>query len=41
MQQGRPGALVDTGPRIREIDFTQFAMRVSTERYRCRDYAAR
>ena len=41
MQQGRPGVLVDRGPRIREIDFTQFTMRVSTERYRCRAYAAR
>lgn len=39
MTRSRPGALVDNGPLIREIDFAPFRMRVSTERYRCPDYA--
>lgn len=41
MENDRPGALVDNGPRIREIDFSSFAMRVSADRYRDRDNADR
>jgi phenylpropionate dioxygenase-like ring-hydroxylating dioxygenase large terminal subunit len=39
MTEPRPGALVDNGPLIAEIDFAPFRMRVSTERYWSEAYA--
>ena len=41
MAEARPGALVDHGALIREIDFAPFRMRVSTNRYWCREFAQR
>ena len=41
MGEARPGVLVDEGALIREIDFAPFRMRVSTDRYWCRDFAQR
>ncbi|MDG2004342.1 MAG: aromatic ring-hydroxylating dioxygenase subunit alpha [Novosphingobium sp.] len=37
----KPGECVDTAPFISEIDFTDFRMRVSTERYSCPEYNER
>lgn len=41
MQDEKPGRLVDDGPRIADIDFTGYRMRVPTDRYRSQDYAER
>ena len=41
MADQRPGATVDRAPFISELDFSQFRMRVSTERYTCPQYHAR
>ncbi|MCJ2185377.1 aromatic ring-hydroxylating oxygenase subunit alpha [Novosphingobium beihaiensis] len=41
MQDEKPGRLVDEGPRIADIDFTGYRMRVPTDRYRSRAYAER
>lgn len=41
MQPSRPGALIDHGALIREIDFAPFQMRVSTDRYYSPQYAQR
>ncbi|RZJ97717.1 MAG: aromatic ring-hydroxylating dioxygenase subunit alpha [Novosphingobium sp.] len=37
----RPGAVIDQGPLIAEIDFAAFAMRVSTARYHAADHHRR
>jgi phenylpropionate dioxygenase-like ring-hydroxylating dioxygenase large terminal subunit len=41
MMATRPGECVDNGPRIAEIDFAPFRMRVATDRYHARDYSDR
>jgi len=41
MADARPGAVIDNGPLIREIDFAPFRMTVSTDRYCDPDYHAR
>lgn len=39
MQDQKPGRLVDEGPRIKEIDFSGYRMRVATDRYYSPEYA--
>lgn len=41
MDTARPGECIDKGPLIPDVDFTPFRMRVSTERYRSREYHER
>jgi phenylpropionate dioxygenase-like ring-hydroxylating dioxygenase large terminal subunit len=41
MAATRPGACIDNGPLIAEIDFTPFQMRVATDRYHAPDYHLR
>ncbi len=41
METTKPGECVDTAPLISELDFSQFRMRVSTDRYSCPDHAKR
>ena len=37
----KPGEIVDRSPLSSDLDFSRFAMRVSTERYRSREYQER
>ncbi len=39
MQTARPGEWVDTGTRLSDIDFGQYPMRISTDRYTSREIA--
>ena len=41
MQTTRPGEWVETGLGLSDIDFDQLPMRIDTDRYRSRDFAAR
>lgn len=41
MLGAKPGRLVDEGPRIADIDFSGYRMRVPTDRYHAREYAER
>lgn len=41
MQTARPGEWVDTGPGLSDLDFDRYDMRVSTDRYTSREFAAR
>ncbi|MCT2399930.1 aromatic ring-hydroxylating oxygenase subunit alpha [Novosphingobium mangrovi (ex Huang et al. 2023)] len=41
MQRDKPGRLVDEGPRIAQIDFTGYRMRVPTDRYYSPEFAER
>jgi phenylpropionate dioxygenase-like ring-hydroxylating dioxygenase large terminal subunit len=41
MQTMRPGAWVDTGPGLADLDFDRYRMRISTDRYTSREYAER
>ena len=41
MQTARPGGWVDTGTALSEIDFDQYPMRISTDRYISREIAER
>lgn len=41
MQDEKPGRLVDEGPRIADIDFSGYRMRIATDRYHSQDYARR
>jgi phenylpropionate dioxygenase-like ring-hydroxylating dioxygenase large terminal subunit len=41
MQAVRPGDWVDTGPGLSDLDFDRYNMRVSTDRYTSREFAAR
>ncbi len=41
MPLDRPGALIDQGPLIPQVDFSRFQMRIPTERYHSREYQER
>jgi nitrite reductase/ring-hydroxylating ferredoxin subunit len=41
MSSSKPGAIVDNGPLSSDLDFSRFAMRVSTDRYHSHEYQQR